>query len=46
MMNEILAEARMKSAGQMKYSAMPQMKLNPPTAAAISSDQREDFITK
>ena len=42
--NEILALARMKSATQMKSSATPQMKLNPPIAAAISSDQREDFI--
>ena len=42
--NEILAEARMKSAMQMKSSATPQMKLNPPIATAISSDRREDFI--
>ncbi len=39
-------QARMKSAMQMKSSATPQMKLNPPTATAISSDRREDFIVK
>ena len=39
-------QARMKSAMQMKSSATPQMKLNQPTAAAISSDRREDFIVK
>jgi len=42
--NEILAFARMKSAMQMKSKPMAWMKLNPPTAAAISSDRREDFI--
>ena len=42
--NEILALARMKSAMQMKSEPMAWMKLNPPTAAAISSDRREDFI--
>ena len=34
----------MKSAMQMKSKPMAWMKLNPPTATAISSDQREDFI--
>ena len=41
--NEILAEARMKSAMQMKSKPMAWMKLNPPTATAISSDRRDDF---
>ena len=38
--------ARMKSAMQMKSKPMAWMKLNPPTATAISSDRREDFIVK
>ena len=34
----------MKSAMQMKSKPLAWMKLNPPTAEAISSDRREDFI--